>query len=165
MYCIEESICDIVGTLWRSLQWFGARGIVPPLTPVVTSLRSRGHFAKRFVNVHLHCIVSNMQRISKISRFPPWKSFCRRSCFWPEFFQISSIFPTCFVSFLAANKTNKKYLNYRNFNKPFFAIFKVSRPSFSAHAVAQPCKHIGSKAFQALQRLCGIYTILNLDCC
>jgi len=25
--------------------------------------------------------------------------------------------------------------------------------------------YIGSKAFQALQRLCGIYTILNLDCC
>jgi len=25
--------------------------------------------------------------------------------------------------------------------------------------------HIGSKAFQALQRLCGIYMILNLDCC
>jgi len=23
----------------------------------------------------------------------------------------------------------------------------------------------GSKAFQALQRICGIYTILNLDCC
>ena len=37
--------------------------------------------------------------------------------------------------------------------------------SFSAHAVAQPCKHIGRKAFQALQRLCSIYTISNLDCC
>jgi len=36
---------------------------------------------------------------------------------------------------------------------------------FSAHAIAQPCKHSGSKAFQALQRPCGIYTILNLDCC
>ena len=36
---------------------------------------------------------------------------------------------------------------------------------FSAHAVPQPCKHIGSKVFQALQRLCGIYTILKHDCC
>jgi len=26
---------------------------------------------KRFVNVHLHCIVSNLKRISKISMFPP----------------------------------------------------------------------------------------------
>ena len=26
---------------------------------------------KRFVNVHLHCIVSNLKRISKISMLPP----------------------------------------------------------------------------------------------
>jgi len=68
-----------------------------PLSPLVTPLRSRGHFrygkgkefvnvvfceafcergvetAKRFVNVHLHHIVSNMERISKISSFPPGK--------------------------------------------------------------------------------------------
>jgi len=35
------------------------------------------------------------------------------------FFQISGIFPTCFGCFLPANTTNKKSLNYRNFNKPF----------------------------------------------
>jgi len=29
---------------------------------------------------------------------------------------------------------------------------------FGAHAVAQPCKQIGSKAFQTLQRICSIYT-------
>jgi len=32
---------------------------------------------KRFVNVHLYCIVSNLKRISKISTSPPWKSFLR----------------------------------------------------------------------------------------
>ena len=45
--------------------------------PLVTPLRSRGHFrygverAKLFVNVHLHCILSNMERMSKISSLPP----------------------------------------------------------------------------------------------
>jgi len=33
---------------------------------------------KRFVNVRLHCIVSNLKRISKISTLPPWKNFCGR---------------------------------------------------------------------------------------
>jgi len=36
-----------------------------------------------------------------------------------NFFQNSGIFPTCFGCFLPANTTNKKSLNYRNFNKPF----------------------------------------------
>jgi len=36
-----------------------------------------------------------------------------------NFFQISGIFPTCFTCFLPANTTNKKSLNYKNFNKPF----------------------------------------------
>ena len=34
-------------------------------------------------------------------------------------FLISGIFPTCFGCFLPANTTNKKSLNYRNFEKPF----------------------------------------------
>jgi len=49
--------------------------------------RNTGYFrygvekAKRFVNVHLHCIVSNMNSISKIpSLLPPWKNFCGRPC-------------------------------------------------------------------------------------
>ena len=33
---------------------------------------------KRFVNVHLHCIASNLKRKSKISTFLPWKNFCGR---------------------------------------------------------------------------------------
>jgi len=34
---------------------------------------------KRFVNVHLHCIVSNLKRMSKISTLPSsWKNFCGR---------------------------------------------------------------------------------------
>jgi len=31
--------------------------------------------AKRFVNVHLHCIVSNLKRISKISTLLPLEKF------------------------------------------------------------------------------------------
>jgi len=30
------------------------------------------------VNVRLHCIVSNLKSISKISTLPPWKNFCGR---------------------------------------------------------------------------------------
>jgi len=33
MYCIEESICDIVGTFRRPPQWFSTRRIVTPLPP------------------------------------------------------------------------------------------------------------------------------------
>jgi len=34
--------------------------------------------AKRLaVNVHLHCIVRNLKRISKTSTLPSWKNFCR----------------------------------------------------------------------------------------
>jgi len=36
---------------------------------------------QRFVNVHLHCNVSNLRIISKMSTFSPWKSFCGRP--WP----------------------------------------------------------------------------------
>jgi len=45
MYCIEESICDVVGTLWRLIGLygapFGARGIVPPCPLSCTRLRIR----------------------------------------------------------------------------------------------------------------------------
>ena len=62
---------------------FGARGIVPPLPPLVTPLCSMGHVrydvkrAKHFVNVHLRCIINNMERISKISSFPTLQKFLR----------------------------------------------------------------------------------------
>jgi len=32
---------------------------------------------KRFVNVHLHCIVSNLKRISKVSTLFPLEKFLR----------------------------------------------------------------------------------------
>jgi len=32
---------------------------------------------KRFVNVHLHCTVSDLKRISKISMLPPLEKFLR----------------------------------------------------------------------------------------
>jgi len=38
MYCIEESIHDIVGTFRRPPQWFGARRIAPLLSPLVKLL-------------------------------------------------------------------------------------------------------------------------------
>jgi len=38
MYCIEESICDIVGTFWYPPQSFGTLESVPPLPLLVTSL-------------------------------------------------------------------------------------------------------------------------------
>jgi len=37
---------------------------------------------KRFVNVHLHCIVSNLKKISKFRRCHLWKNFCRRPCMY-----------------------------------------------------------------------------------
>jgi len=43
---------------------------------------------KRFVNVHSHCIVSNLERISKISTLPPWKVFCERP--WMHWFRFNS---------------------------------------------------------------------------
>ena len=77
-------------------------------------LRSREHFcyglerAKSFVNVHLHCIVSNMERIRKISRLPPpWKSFCGRPCFWLEVFSNFWHFSDVFWLFLTC-KCNKQ---------------------------------------------------------
>jgi len=48
--------------------------------------RDTGHFlcgvekAKRFRNVHSHCIVSNLKMISKVSTLPPWQNFCGRPC-------------------------------------------------------------------------------------
>ena len=79
MYCIDENICDIVGTLWRPHS-DSAPGSCAPL---VMPLRSRGHFrygverAKHFVNVHWHCIVSNMERISKTSSLLLLEKFLR----------------------------------------------------------------------------------------
>jgi len=111
-YVWTWDLSDIVGDLWRPHS-DSAPGELCPLSPLVTPLLSRGHFrygverAKRFVNVHWHRIVSNMESISKISSLPPWKRFCGRPCFWLEFFQVSGIFLTFFGCFLPANTTNK----------------------------------------------------------
>ena len=55
---------------------------------------------------------------SKFVHFAELKKKCRRH-FWRQFFPISGIFPKCFGCFLPASTTNKKFLNCRNFNKPF----------------------------------------------
>jgi len=36
---------------------------------------------KRFVNANLHCIVSNLKRMSKIYMLPSWKNFYGRTDF------------------------------------------------------------------------------------
>jgi len=89
IHCIEESVCDVVGTFWRTPQRFGTTieirrpGNCASLAPLVTPLCSMGHVrygvkrVKRFVNVHLPCIVSNMERISKISSLPTLEKFLR----------------------------------------------------------------------------------------
>ena len=104
-------------TLWRSPQWFGAPIVIRRqgnCAPLVTPLCSRGHFrygverAKRFVNVHLHCIVSNMERISKISSLLlPGKVSADVHASDLNFFHNAGIFPTCFGCFLPANTTKK----------------------------------------------------------
>jgi len=84
-----------------------------PLAPLVAPLRSMGHFrygverAKRFVNVHLHCIVSNMERMSKISSFPLGKVSADVHASDLKFFQISVFFPDMFWLFLTC-KCNKQ---------------------------------------------------------
>jgi len=38
---------------------------------------------KRFVNVYLHCIGSNLKKISNMSTLlPPWKNFCGCPCLY-----------------------------------------------------------------------------------
>jgi len=107
-YVWTWDVSDIVGTLWRPIVIRHPENCAP-LGP----LRIRGHFrygverAKRFVNVHLHCIVSNMERISKVSSLPPGKVSTDARDSDLIFFQVSGIFPTCFGCFLPANTTNK----------------------------------------------------------
>jgi len=54
---------------------------------VIVTVTWVGHFlcgvemVKRFVKVHLHCIVSNLKIITKCRRCPPWKNSCGRP--WP----------------------------------------------------------------------------------
>jgi len=41
----------------------------------------------------------------------------------------------------------------------------LSKCFCTARTVAQPCTHFNNEAFQALKGVCGIHTILNLECC
>jgi len=54
----------------------------------------------------------------------------------------------CHTAFVIVSVPSKKILHWANVCS-------------SAHAIAQPCRHINN---QALQELCGLYTTLNLDC-
>jgi len=70
MYCIEESTCGIVGTYRRPLQssgappqWFGVRGIMLPLPPLVTLVRSQTT-CRFLTKMHWACLFfSAMDRI------------------------------------------------------------------------------------------------------
>jgi len=58
-----------------------------------------------------------------------WDWRLQNLCILPIFFQISSIFPTGFGCFLAANTTNKSCWVIEILLWHFFEIFKVSRPA------------------------------------
>jgi len=61
---------------------------VPTKCDFCDCCRNTGQFrfgverAKRFVNVHLHCIVSNMNRINKMSRLPLLEKSLRTPMSW-----------------------------------------------------------------------------------
>jgi len=70
------------------------------------------------VNVHWHCIASNLERISKISRLPPGKVSADARASDLKIFKFLAFFRhVLIVSCLQIQQT--KYLNYRNFDKPF----------------------------------------------
>ena len=121
MYCIEESICDIVGTLWRD----SAPGeLCPPFLPRHPP-RGRGHF--RYGVERAKGFLATWKGSAKYRVFP-WKSFCGRPCFWLEFFHVCGVFTLCFGCFLPANRANKNIWIIEILINPFFAIFKISRP-------------------------------------
>jgi len=66
---------------------------------------------KRFVNVHLHCIASNLKRISIISTFPPGKiSAGARGC--PDFdITLGSLSVVLFASDLHSKTTNAEVVS------------------------------------------------------
>jgi len=101
------------------LGFYGARivirrpGSCAAFDPLVTPLRSRGHFrygverAKHFVNVHRHCIVSNVERMSKISSLPPGKVSADARASDSNFFKFLAFFQQVLVvSYLQYNKEN-----------------------------------------------------------
>ena len=61
-------------------------------------------------------------------------------------------FPAIACGSLRANVPTKKISHWANI-------------CCSARAIAQPCRHTNSEAFQVLQGLCNIFTIWNLECC
>ena len=56
---------------------------------------------KRYVNVRLHCIVSNLERISKASTFPPHGKFLRAPML--EVYVLQIIFENTFVSHITVD--------------------------------------------------------------
>ena len=107
-----EIFPTLLGLYVAPPKWFGARGIVPPwppsLRPCVAGTfslwcRKGKAFCERAFALYHQQHGEHKQSIE----LAPWKSFCRRPCFWLEFFQVSGIFSTCFGCFLPANTTNK----------------------------------------------------------
>jgi len=149
---IEESVCDVVGTSWRTPQRFGTAiairrpGNCAPLAPLITTLCSMGHFsyiverAKRFVHAHMHCIVSNMESIRKISSFPTLGRFLRKPMLltWIFFKFLAFFRHVLVVSYLQIKQTKNLWIIEILINH-FFAIFKVSRPeTFKTETETRP---------------------------
>ena len=103
--------------------------------PFVTPLQSSWHFccgvegAKHFMNVHyVHCIVSNIERIRKISSFPPVKVSADAVLPTWNFFKFLAFFRhVLVVSYLQIQQTKNLWIIEILINH-FFAIIKVSRP-------------------------------------
>jgi len=82
--CFHSSSAQFLKPAWCfNLNFRNIPGYCSQQTHFCDCFRNIGHFlsdterVKRFVKVDLHCIVSNLKRISKISTLPPLKKFLR----------------------------------------------------------------------------------------
>ena len=82
---------------------------------------------RRFVNIHLHCIVSNLKRVSKFSTLPPWKNFCGRSWQCTDFDLIFGLYSVVlFGSILLSHSEtiNAKVVCFPNLHPVINAVIK-----------------------------------------
>jgi len=82
---------------------------------------------RRFVNIHLHCIVSNLKRVSKFSTLPPWKNFCGRSWQCTDFDLILGLYSVVlFGSILLSHSEtiNAKVVCFPNLHPVINAVIK-----------------------------------------
>jgi len=85
----------------RSVENISDKRLRIEVQPVQTNMLE---MVKRFVKVHLHCIVSNLKRISKISMLPPPGKFsadAHDDCvqFGKQHLQYNAILPSIVLSY------------------------------------------------------------------